>query len=125
MPRHSNNTKHKRPSTAILIRARQLRQEQTPAETKLWRELRNRRLAGFKFRRQHPIDRFIVDFCCLEQRPIVELDGAVHDRQIEKDQARTEALETLGYCVVRWTNDQIDRHLDAVLEELRHMLMKD
>ncbi|TDM99577.1 hypothetical protein CEE86_13930, partial [Lactobacillus crispatus] len=59
-------------------RARSLRRTQTSAEAKLWRVLRNRALNGWKFRRQHPIDRYIVDFACIEAKLIVEVDGATH-----------------------------------------------
>src|SRR5215212_5893701 len=97
---------------AVQIRAQQLRQEQTPTEAILWDRLRNRRLYGFKFRRQHPIGRFIVDFCCAEQQLIVEIDGSVHAQQVDYDQARTEALQTAGYQVIRYTNDQIEQHID-------------
>jgi very-short-patch-repair endonuclease len=94
-----------RPETQI--RAQQLRRIQTPAETLLWDRLRNRQLDGFKFRRQHPIGRFIVDFCCAEQRLILEIDGSVHAQQRDYDQTRAEALRTAGYHVIRYTNEQI------------------
>jgi very-short-patch-repair endonuclease len=61
--------------------ARELRQELTPAEKVLWQALRDKQLAGFKFRRQHPIDRFIADFYCAACKLIVELDGGIHDEQ--------------------------------------------
>jgi very-short-patch-repair endonuclease len=101
------------------IRARQLRREQTPAEAILWSHIRNRQLDGFKFRRQHMINRFIVDFCCAEQRLIVEIDGSAHDQQGEYDQARTEALQAAGYRVIRYSNNQVARHIEAVLADLR------
>ena len=107
-----------RSRVAVQLRAQQLRQEQTPTEAMLWDCLRNRQLAGFKFRRQHMIGRFIVDFCCAEQRLIVEIDGAVHTHQADYDQARTEALQTAGYRVIRYTNDQIEQDIDVVLADL-------
>jgi len=82
-----------RTSAVMLARARQLRREQTPAEALLWGHLRNRRLKGLKFRRQHPVGRFVADFYCAQHRLIVELDGAVHQRQREYDDLRTEELE--------------------------------
>jgi len=112
-----------RSRAAVQIRAQQLRQEQTPAEAILWSRLRNRQLDGFKFRRQHMIGRFIVDFCCAEQRLIVEIDGLVHDQQADYDQARTEALQTAGYRVIRYINDQIDQDIDTVLADLCQALM--
>jgi very-short-patch-repair endonuclease len=113
-----------RSRSAVQIRAQQLRQEQTPAEAMLWSRLRNRQLDGFKFRRQHMIGRFIVDFCCVEQRLILEIDGAVHDQQADYDQARTEALQAAGYQVIRYTNDQVEQHIDAVLVDLRQALTR-
>jgi very-short-patch-repair endonuclease len=111
-----------RSRAAVQIRAQQLRQEHTPAEAILWDRLRNRRLDGFKLRRQHPIGRFIVDFCCVEQRLSVEIDGSVHDQQADYDQARTEWLQTAGYQVIRYSNDQIDQDINAVLADLRQAL---
>src|SRR5262249_55688199 len=104
------------------IRARQLRREHTPAEAIRWSRLRNRQLDGFKFRRQHVIERFIVDFCCADQHLIIEIDGPVHGYQLERDQVRTEALQALGYTIIRYTNDQILHQLDRVLADLSHVL---
>ena len=100
----------------ILERARELRQPQTAAEQKLWSALRNRQLGGFKFRRQHPIDRFIVDFFCHECALVVEVDGDSHVTQVEYDHARSEWLNDRGYHVVRFTNQEVERQLPAVLE---------
>ncbi|MBE2235569.1 MAG: endonuclease domain-containing protein [Anaerolinea sp.] len=98
----------------ILERARELRQPQTPAEQRLWNALRDRRLGGFKFRRQHPIDRFIVDFFCHECSLVIEADGDSHATQVEYDQARTEWLNDRGYTVVRFTNQDIYQRLEGV-----------
>ena len=99
-------------------RARELRQNQTPAEQILWRRLRGSQLAGYKFRRQHPIGRFIVDFYCAAARLVVEVDGDVHaeDEQAAYDVARTDCLEAEGYRVLRVTNDDVYRRLDGVME---------
>ncbi len=83
------NESHHRHRPQIFTRARELRQPQTPAERKLWSRLRNQRLGGFKFRRQHPIDRFIVDFYCATCHLVVEVDGDSHTEQAEYDAART------------------------------------
>ena len=101
----------------ILARARELRQPQTPAESKLWARLRNSQL-GFKFRRQHPIDRFIADFYCAACRLVVEVDGDSHARQVEYDAARTEWLSERGYRVIRFANRDVYQNLDAVLEAI-------
>lgn len=110
-----------RSSAAHRARARELRQAETPAEQLLWQELRDRRL-GVKFRRQHPIGRFIADFCCLERRIVVEVDGAVHTDQAEYDMARTACLEEAGYIVLRFGNEQVLHDRAAVLVRLRQVL---
>jgi len=88
----------------LLTAARELRQPQTPAEVKLWAHLRSRQIDGLKFRRQHPIDRFIIDFYCAEAKLCIEIDGDSHAEQAEYDQARTEYLNERGYTVMRFTN---------------------
>ena len=103
----------------LRIRARDLRRDATPAEALLWQWLRTRHITGLKWRRQHPIGRFIVDFYCAEQRLIVELDGSVHDSQIERDAERTEQLEREGYRVVRFPNAAVERDIEQVLVEIR------
>jgi len=88
-------------------RARELRQASTIAERKLWSLVRNRKVAGCKFRRQVPIDRYFADFACLEARLIVELDGDQHAEQVAYDAARTEALEAAGWTVLRFWNGKV------------------
>jgi len=106
-------------------KARNLRKNQTDAERKLWYHLKDRRLAGFTFRRQHPIGHFIVDFVCQEARLIVELDGGQHTSQIEEDKGRTACLETRGYRVVRFWNNQVFGEIQAVLTVTLHILEAD
>jgi leucyl-tRNA synthetase len=103
----------------ILAHAREMRHPQTPAEAALWRALRNRQLR-FKFRRQHPIDRFIIDFYCAEAKLLIEVDGASHlePEQIEYDKLRTEYLEELGYKVIRFKNDDVKFNIDGVTGEI-------
>lgn len=98
--------------------ARRLRAQPTQAETLLWRHLRNRQLDGWKFKRQFPIDRFVVDFCCTEARLVVELDGGQHEQQTEQDAARTEVLSAMGYLVVRFWNNDVLSNIDGVLETI-------
>src|SRR6186997_1203518 len=100
----------------LVATARKLRRDQTDAERKLWFRLRDRRLAGLKFRRQVPIDRYVADFCCESARVIVEVDGGQHAGRSVEDQARTEALETRGYLVLRFWNNEVLQNLDGVLE---------
>ncbi len=101
-------------------RARQLRRAETGAEGLLWQGLRNRRLDRRKFRRQHPIDRYIVDFVTIFGKLIVEVDGATHGtlRDIEHDAQRTRDLEALGFRVIRVLNDDVYRNLPAVLDHI-------
>lgn len=102
----------------IRQRARELRKSMTPAEARLWHYLRHRQLGGYYFRRQHPIGRFITDFCCTKARLIVEVDGDVHVMQQEYDAARAQWLQERGYRVIRFTNDEVVRQLPAVLESI-------
>jgi len=98
--------------------ARKLRRELTPTEKILWPKLRARRFAGFRFRRQQPIDRFVVDYFCSRAKLIVELDGETHLGREEADKVRQAFLEGLGYVVIRFWNNQIFDECDAVLEAI-------
>ena len=102
--------------------AQELRHNPTPAESTLWQHLRAYKMNGHKFRRQHPINRFIVDFCCIEKGLIIELDGDSHGGKEAYDQSRTESLKKLGYTVIRFTNEDIRYRLDAVLEAISNSL---
>jgi very-short-patch-repair endonuclease len=105
-------------------RARTLRADSTDAESWLWLHLRNRRLLGFKFRRQHPVQEFIADFACLEVGLIVELDGRQHLDEAKYDERRTQALVKNGFRVVRFWNDDVLRRTDVVLEEILRNLQQ-
>ena len=105
-----------RTSALIQQRARELRQEMTPAERALWERLRNRRLGGLKFRRQHPLGRFIADFYCASHRLIIELDGPVHKAQRDYDAARAEHLRERGYRILRFSNEQVLNDIEKVLK---------
>jgi very-short-patch-repair endonuclease len=104
--------------------ARQMRHDPTPAEEALWECLRNRQIAGLKFRRQHSIDRFIADFCCADAQVIIEVDGAGHDYTPEEDAIRQEYLESLGFQVLHFTNDDVQQNLDAVVEVITETLQR-
>ncbi|HLF72633.1 MAG TPA: DUF559 domain-containing protein [Dehalococcoidia bacterium] len=97
----------------------EMRRTPTPAEDKLWQALRRKQLDGQQFRRQHPIDRFVVDFYCPAARLVVELDGPVHRTQAEADRIREEALEHLGVRVLRFDNELVMTNLEAVLDQIR------
>lgn len=100
--------------------ARQLRKTETIAEKRLWQELRKLRTQGYHFRRQHPIEGFIVDFACLAQRLIVEVDGAQHQLAENRtaDAARDDRLKWCGYHVLRFGNGDIRERLDGVILEI-------
>jgi very-short-patch-repair endonuclease len=99
-------------------RARKMRKEPTPAEDALWQRLRNHQLRDTKFRRQHVIGPFIVDFYARKPRLIVEVDGPIHEVQREADAGRQEHLEDLGYCVLRFTNERVLHEMETVLDEI-------
>ena len=104
--------------------ARKLRRQSTDAERVLWKHLRAHRMTGYKFRRQFVIEPYIVDFICLEARLIIEADGSQHLAQREEDRARTAHLESLGYIVIRFWNDEILRDTEAVLGCIHDYLIK-
>lgn len=96
-----------------------MRHPQTPAEATLWRGIRNRNLR-YKFRRQHPIDHFIIDFYCAQAKLCIEIDGPSHYESGPKeyDDARTKFLEELGYKVIRFTNDDVRYNIHAVVDRI-------
>jgi very-short-patch-repair endonuclease len=104
--------------------ARRLRTSQTSAEARLWQALRGRRLGNWKFRRQHPIDRYIVDFVTIEGKLIVEVDGATHSNssEISRDAERTRMLEAFGFQVVRISNIDVFENLEGVLDMIDQTL---
>ena len=109
-----------------LTRSRALRRDSTEAEKRLWSILQNRKLGGWKFRRQIAIDPFIVDFCCISARLIVELDGEQHaDAKKRYDDARTRHLEARGFRVLRFWNSEVSRDAEEVAQEIRRMLGAD
>lgn len=104
--------------------ARHLRRQPTDAEKRLWYVLRTLRGQGFKFRRQHPIDPYVVDFACIEKRLIIEADGGQHADN-EEDTKRTAYLEEKGWQVMRFWNNDILANTEAVLETIAAKLKKD
>ena len=109
----SKKSRHRKPPSSTEL-ARKLRADTTPPERILWGMLRNRRLGGFKFRRQVPFGRYVVDFYCHELRLVVELDGMSHDGQRDKDAARTLYLESINLSVIRVTNSQLATNPEGV-----------
>jgi len=98
------------------------REDPTKAETILWEKLRDRKLNGFKFRHQHAIGQFIADFVCIEKSLIVEVDGSIHDDRKEQDELRTNALNQIGFRVLRFSNDEVEERVDYVLEKIKREL---
>jgi len=95
-----------------------LRNRATPAEAFLWNYLKKSQLEGRKFRRQHSIDNYIVDFFCYEESLAIELDGEIHNMQIEKDKIREEFLLSKGIKVIRFENRFVFEHLEQVLDDI-------
>ncbi|MQY63497.1 MAG: DUF559 domain-containing protein [Calditrichaeota bacterium] len=95
-----------------------MRRAPTYSEDRLWQRLRNHQLRGFKFRRQHTIDRFIVDFYCSNVRLVIEVDGPVHQYTPEEDVIRQAFLENAGLRVLRFTNEQVETNVESVLAEI-------
>jgi len=90
----------------------------TDAEKALWRHLRMRQFSGVKFRRQHPIDRYVADFVCIESGLVVEIDGSQHMEMAARDEQRTRSIETHGFRVLRFFDNEVLQHIDAVKEAI-------
>ena len=101
-------------------RARELRRESTDAGRMLWARLRNAQLMGAKFRRQHPVGPYLADFFCLRAKLVIELDGGGHDEEEQRrsDAKRSSYLETRGYQVLRFGNNEVTQNIDGVLENI-------
>jgi very-short-patch-repair endonuclease len=104
----------------IFQNAERLRKEQTMAEEVLWSHLKNRRLNGKKFRRQHPLDKYVLDFYCHQHKLAVELDGAIHNDKLVKrfDHERTLFLNTCGIKVIRFYNSEVLKNIELVLQKV-------
>ncbi len=108
---------------SIVATARKLRRSSTDVERKLWHRIRDKQVEGFRFRRQRPVGRFIVDFICLDARLIVELNGGQHAENVAHDEKRSAFLESLGYRVLRFWNSEVIENIEGVLERLREALL--
>ncbi|MEO5947951.1 MAG: chorismate synthase [Chitinophagaceae bacterium] len=109
----------------LSVFAKQNRKNATPAEDKLWQEVRNRKINGYKFRRQHPINGFIPDFVCLEKKLIIEIDGEYHNAEEQKkyDEQRTKWLEESKYLMLRFTNNEVIDSTESVVEKIGKELL--
>jgi very-short-patch-repair endonuclease len=103
--------------------ARKLRKEATPSEELLWQALRGKQFAGIKFRRQQPIGPFVVDFYAPSRRLVVEVDGLIHQTQVEADQERQALLESLGLSVLRLTAQQVENDLASAIKIIQNALL--
>ena len=116
----SDVTPRWRASKTMQARARELRKQMTPAEKHLWHYLRNAQLDGAHFRKQHAVGTYIVDFFCAKSKLVVEVDGDSHAEQVAYDAERTRWLnEEKRYRVIRFTNREVLRNIEGVLEVIR------
>jgi len=108
----------------IVNLSRELRREGTPAERVLWRQLNNKKFNGVKFRRQEPIGNYIVDFVSFEKKLIIEIDGGQHneDSLVDKDSQRTQWLNSQGFRVIRFWNNDVLENLQGVLLQIQTFL---
>ncbi len=104
--------------------ANSLRERMTPAERTLWEALRERKLGGLKFRAQHPVGQFVLDFYCPARKLAVELDGSSHDNRAEGDAARTAQLSAYGYRVLRFQNEEVLTDLASVTARILNAASK-
>lgn len=104
---------------SLLDNAKSLRRTMTDAEQKLWYHLRAHRFMGRKFKRQKPLGHYVVDFVCLEEKLVIELDGGQHAENVEYDKERDAWLHSEGYKVLRFWNNQLMNETDSVLEQIR------
>jgi len=98
------------------------RHKPTEAEKALWKHLRMHRLYGIKFRRQHSIGQFIVDFYCKEAKLIIEVDGEIHQYQIDEDSIRQKYLEHKEFKVIRFTNEMVLKNIEEVMKQIKACL---
>ena len=116
-----NNNLHNNANPSTYEIARYLRKEQTEAEEILWQNLRNRKVCNLKFRRQHAFENYVLDFYCHEIKLAVEADGDIHNEPHNKayDNARTGRLNECGIEVLRFTNDEIENNIGAVINRIK------
>jgi very-short-patch-repair endonuclease len=101
-----------------LKKAKQLRDHMTPTEKILWEKLKNKQICGVRFRRQHPIETFIVDFYCHAAKLVIEIDGGIHNKTKIYDAMRTEEIEKYDIFVLRYTNEEITANLNRVITDI-------
>ncbi len=107
----------------LITKARWLRKNSTPGEIEIWKAIKNKQLLGYKFRRQHPIHRFIVDFYCKELRLAIEIDGRSHDYKIEYDKQCQEIIEQLGVSFLRFSESDARYYTESVVMEIERWIL--
>ncbi len=107
-----------RATPEIINNARMLRENMTASEKLLWERLKTKQICGIRFRRQHPIFIFIADFYCHEARLVVEIDGEIHNQQIEYDDGRSAEMEKFFIKIIRFTNYEVENKIDEVIENI-------
>ena len=103
--------------------ARTLRKQQTPSEQKVWELLKDRRLLGLKFRRQHVIEGFVVDFYCMEYKLAIEIDGPIHLKQKHYDELRQDLIESKGITFARVTNNEIKQNMVPLIRKIKKVVL--
>jgi len=115
-----DNDMHIGATPIIFERAKNLRENMTPSEKEVWELVRNKNINGYKFRRQHPILKYILDFYCHKLKLVIEIDGGIHNtrEQIKKDKLRTKHLEEYGLTILRFSNDEVKKNIDKVRDKI-------
>lgn len=118
---------HHQAAPQIFANAKKLREQRTPAEIALWEALRDKQLGGFRFRQQHPIEDYVLDFYCHSAHLAIELDGEYHfsEEQQRLDEGRTARLYVLGIKVIRFSNHEVLYHLATVLADIAQALIEE
>ena len=111
------------PPRRTVAAARKMRRTSTDVERELWHRIRDKQIDNFRFRRQRPIGKYIVDFICLDAKLIIELDGGQHANDVAYDERRTAFLRSLGYRVLRFWNSEVIENIDGVLVRVREELL--
>lgn len=119
--KNKDENMHKGAPVSSFLKAKDLRERMTTAESKLWEEVKGNKFHGLKFRRQHPVQLYIVDFYCHQLKLVIELDGGYHftDEQQKSDTERTKVLEEIGLQVLRFTNEEVLNEIDKVLMKIK------
>jgi very-short-patch-repair endonuclease len=117
-----DKTMYFRANPETLEAAKILRKRMTPCEIMLWEKLRSKQIHGLRFRSQHPIDIFIADFYCHQVRLVIEIDGEIHEGQIEYDDGREAEIEKYGIKIMRFTNDEVINDIEIVVNKIKKIV---